>query len=287
MLNNLITLQMKRALLYRTIIAFLMLPIMVLASNDKDKGGKYTKEKTYHEEFSVNADAMLKIDNSYGNLDIVTWNENRIVIDITITTNGNNEEKVQKKLDGISVEFESNSNLVSAETIFNKKSSWWNWNSSSNVNMTINYVIKMPITNQVDLDNDYGNINLDKLEGRANISCDYGKVTTKELLADNNTINFDYTQKSYFEFIKSGKINADYSGFTVAKANALEIHSDYSNSVVEIVEDISYNCDYGTIKIEKVNNVSGNGDYLTTVLGDVYKTVLIMLTVQELKSVLN
>ena len=28
-----------------------------------------------------------------------------------------------------------------------------------NVNMTINYIVKMPITNNVDLSNDYGSIN--------------------------------------------------------------------------------------------------------------------------------
>ena len=60
---------------------------------------------------------------------------------------------------------------------------------------------------------------LGKLKGRAELSCDYGKITTKELLADNNDISFDYSNNCYFEYIKGGKINADYSGFTVSKAN--------------------------------------------------------------------
>ena len=64
--------------------------------------------------------------------------------------------------------------------------------------MEINYVIKLPITNSVDLSNDYGGINLEKLEGRATISCDYGKITTKELMAENNVLSFDYTSDSYF-----------------------------------------------------------------------------------------
>lgn len=131
----------------------------------------------------------------------------------------------------------------------------------------------MPITNNVDLSNDYGNINLDKLEGHAKINCDYGKITTKELMADNNIITFDYTNHSYFEYIKSGKINADYSEFTVGKTNDLKIVADYSKSKVETAENVSYNCDYGSITIEKVNNVNGNGDYLTTKIGDVYKNI--------------
>ena len=266
---------MKRALQFKTLIAFLMLPLLISATNKIDD--KHKKTKTINKTFSVKSNATLKVDNSYGNIDVITWNDNRIVFEITITTSGNNEEKVENKLNEIDVKFSSSSDFVSAETQFNKNSSksWWNWNSRNNVNMKINYVIKMPITNQVDLNNDYGNINLDKLEGRAKINCDYGKITTKELMADNNDLNFDYTKGCYFEYIKSGKINADYSDFTVSKTKTLNINADYTNSEIEIAEDISYNCDYGSLKINKANNISGNGDYLTTVIGDVYKNISI------------
>ncbi|SFZ94348.1 hypothetical protein SAMN05428642_104106 [Flaviramulus basaltis] len=266
---------MKRALQFRTFITLLMLPLFISASTEiKDK---HSKTKTIKKEFSVNSNATLKVKNSYGNLDIVTWNENRIVFEITITTSGNNEEKVEEKLSEIDVKFSSSSDFVSAETEFskNKSNSWWNWNSKNNVNMKVNYVIKMPITNSVNLNNDYGNINLEKLEGRAEINCDYGKITTKELMADNNILNFDYTKGCYFEYIKSGKINADYSGFTISKSKKIDINADYTNSEIEIAEDINYNCDYGNINVGKTNNITGNGDYLTTVIGDVYKNVSI------------
>lgn len=237
--------------------------------------GKHTKEKKINKEFVVNSDATLKINNSYGNLDIVTWNENRIVMEITITTNGNDEEKVQNKLDDITVNFSSSPEWVSAETRFNKNksNSWWNWSKNNNVNMKVNYVVKMPMTNNVNLNNDYGAINLGKLEGNASINCDYGKITTEELMADNNVLTFDYTNGSYFGYVKSGKINADYSSYTVGKTNSLDINADYTKSVIEVAEDIQYNCDYGSLSIDKVNNVTGSADYMTLKLGDVYKNV--------------
>lgn len=264
---------MKTSLQFKTLLILFMMPIFMLASSKSD--GKYTKKKTINKEYTVSSNATLNIDNSYGNIDVITWDENRIVFEITITTSGNNEEKAQDKLDDITVNFEASRSLVSAKTKFNKgkSSSWWNWGKSSNVNMKINYVVKIPITNQVDLNNDYGTINIDKLKGTAKINCDYGKVTTKELMADNNDINFDYTRNSYFEYIKGGKINADYSDFTVSKTNTLSINADYTNSKIEIAENVNYNCDYGSIKIEKANNIDGNGDYLTTIIGDVYKNI--------------
>ena len=267
---------MKTKLLYKTALILFIIPSIVLAGNTVNWKGKYTKEKTVKKEFTVNKNALLKVDNSYGNIDIVTYDGNTISIEVNIKTNSNNEEKAQKKLDEISIEFNGSSSLVEAKTKFGKNSSsWWNWGKNNNVNMEINYIIKLPITNNVDLNNDYGSINLDKLEGKATLNCDYGKITTKELMADNNDINFDYTNNSYFEYIKSGKINADYSGYTVGKTKNLQITADYTKSVVEVAEDVNYNCDYGSVHIEKANNITGNGDYLTTRLGDIYKNVSI------------
>lgn len=261
-------------LLYKLTL-LLLLPAVIFANNDNNWDGKYTKKKTIKKEYNVSKDATLKIDNRYGNLDVVTWNENRIVFEITITTNGNDEDKVQDKLDDINVNFSGTSNYVSAETQIgkSKSKSWWNWGNNNSINIQINYLVKIPITNNVDLNNDYGSILLGTLQGHATINCDYGKITTKELLADNNNISFDYTNNCYFEYIESGKINADYSGFTVAKAKKIDIAADYTNSLVEIAEDVSYNCDYGSLRVNNINNFSGNGDYLTVVLGNVYENV--------------
>ncbi|MDT0557650.1 hypothetical protein RM697_03275 [Ichthyenterobacterium sp. W332] len=263
---------MKTTLLYRLVLVMLLVPTITFATTGK---GKHTKEKSIKKEFNVSSNATLKIDNSYGNLDINTWNEDRIVIEVFIKTNGNNEEKVQQKLDEIDVEFSASNTMVSAKTKFNKNGSksWWKWNKSNNVNMEINYVVKMPMSNNIDLSNDYGSIDVEKLEGRAEINCDYGKITTQELMAENNDITFDYTNNCYFEYINSGSINADYSGYTIAKAKNLDINADYTKSVIEMAENINYNCDYNALKIGNVNNLSGNGDYLSLRIGNVYKNV--------------
>src|SRR5690606_20679525 len=105
------------------ILLFLISPLTLLA-NDGKLNGRYTKEKTIKKEYTVNADALLKVSNSYGNLNITSWNENRVVIEVHIKTNGNNEDRVQKKLDEITIDFEGNSSMVSAKTNFESGKSW-------------------------------------------------------------------------------------------------------------------------------------------------------------------
>ena len=262
---------MRTLIQFKLALALLLIPMTVLG-NTSPEVAKSTKEKQIKKTFNVDSDATLKINNSYGNIDIVTWNENRIEFDITIKVTGNNSEKVEDRLNDIDVKFSASNEWVAAETLFGKKNkSWWNWGSNNKLKVEINYRVKLPMTNNVNLNNDYGSINIDKLEGRAQINCDYGKITTKELMAENNVINFDYTNNSYFEYINSGKISADYSGFTIAKTKNIELNADYSKSIIEVSENIKYNCDYGSLKVDKVNNIEGNADYLTLRLGTVFK----------------
>ena len=54
---------MKTTILYKSLLIMLFLPMMVLANNPDKFKGKHTKEKTITKEFSVNSDALLKINN--------------------------------------------------------------------------------------------------------------------------------------------------------------------------------------------------------------------------------
>ena len=260
--------------LYKLILALLLIPIAMNANDP----GKFKHEKSKSKkEFSVNADATLKVDNRYGNVDVISWNENRIVIEVKITVSGDNEEKVEKQLDMIEVEFEDNRSLVSAKTIIDKnKSSWsWNWGRKSNVNYEINYKIKVPITNNANLINDYGSISLNELKGDASINCDYGSIIIGDLYSNNNKINIDYTNNSSIGFMKGGSINADYSKFTIEEAGNVKLNADYTTSAFEKIHDLSYNCDYGSLTVQNAKSVVGNGDYLTVKLGSVSNSVKI------------
>lgn len=267
--------------IYFNLLLILVFPALVLANpvHDKNWKGKYTKEKKINKEFSVTSDALLNISNDYGNIDITTWEENRVVIQVIIKTNGDDEQKVREKLNDITVNFEASSSYVTAKTKIdkNESQSWWSsWtggNNSHSINMEINYIIKLPATNAVTLENDYGNISIDRLLGNANLDCDYGKLNIGELLADNNKITFDYNTGCTFDYIKSATINAGYSTYSIEKAGNLIISADYSNGSIKEVKNLQFNADYGSFKIDKVNNIQGDGDYCTVKLGDVFGNV--------------
>lgn len=266
-----------KTILYKLLFIIALSPAVAFSSNGNngDLNGRHTKEKKISKKFTVTPDALLKISNSYGNVDISTWNQNTVSIEVFIKTNGNDEQKVKEKLDEINVEFKQTSAGVSARTLFSKEnSSWWSglFSGSSNVNMEINYVIKAPVTNNVDLSNDYGNIFLDKLTGNSKISCDYGRLDIGELRGNSNQISFDYSRNSHFGYINKAVINADYSEFTVEDAKSIDLNADYTNSKINRVELLKFSCDYGSLNVDKVKRIAGNGDYLTTKIGQLHQS---------------
>ena len=259
--------------LYKIVLLLLCFPLLMHANEKGDF--KHEKSKTIKKNYTVNSNALVRIDNRYGNIDVVSWDGNSVEIEVKITVKGNDEDKVINRLNTINIEFDANKSEVYAKTIIEKKSSSWSWGSSknSNVNYQIDYKIKIPITNKVDLENDYGNITLNELKGDCTINCDYGSIIIGDLHSNNNDINIDYSTNSSIGLMNGGSINADYSKFTVEKAGTIDLNADYTTSVFENVKTLDYNCDYGSLKIDTAENVEGVGDYLSLKMGSISNRV--------------
>ncbi|WP_299672288.1 hypothetical protein [uncultured Polaribacter sp.] len=272
--------------IYKITFLLLLLPIIANANNDEKR---HEKTKKVKKAYNVNSDAKVLLNNRYGDLNITTWDKNRVEIEVIITVKGDDLDEVETKLNSIRIAFSASASYVEAETLFGeKKSNWSWWGKSKNTNYKINYIVKMPKTNSVDLDNDYGSIYLGNLSGKAAIHCDYGKIAIGELLADNNTINLDYCSSSSIRAMKSGNINIDYSKLTIENSENIKLNADYSTLKFDKAGVIDFNLDYGAITVNDVENINGNSDYVTMRFGTVRKNLTIdtdygSLTIKNLK----
>ncbi len=259
--------------LYKVVLFLLLIPTIGFANDGKKK---HEKSRIIKKSYTVNANATVSIDNRYGNIKVKTWSKNRVEIEVKITVKGNNLDFVERKLSTIDVDFNASTNFVSAKTIFgSSKSNWSWWRKSSNVNYQIDYLVRMPESNNIDLDNDYGNIYLDKLNGEADINCDYGKIIIGELLNKQNNINLDYCSSSNISYIKSGNINIDYSKLSVEKSDRIRVNADYSTLQFTEINTLNFNTDYGSVTVDEANSITGNTDYTSMRFGTIKKSLKI------------
>ncbi|MGJ8745124.1 hypothetical protein [Polaribacter sp.] len=259
--------------IYKILLVIFFLPFVAFANKSEKK---HEKNLIIKKEFHVNADAKVSLNNRYGNLHITTWDKNKIAMEITITVNGDDLDAVEDKLSNIRVNFNANASFVEATTIFEDKGSNWSWwKKSKNINYKINYVVKMPKTNSVELDNDYGSIYLDNLSGKADVKCDYGKIIVGELLAENNSISLDYCSASSIGYMKSGDLNIDYSKINIDAADKVRVKADYSTLKFDKIDTIDFNSDYGSLIINNANTIKGSSDYVNMRFGTVKKNISI------------
>lgn len=257
----------------RILALFLLIPSMMVANN---MDGKHTKTKTIKKEFNVTENAQVILNNKYGNIDIKTWNQNKVSVEIVITTNGNNESKVEERLNKIDISFENSSQEVSVKTHFEKQNNNWSFfGKNSNVNMNIKYFVRMPVTNNLTVNMDYGDILLDELSGKATIDCDYGKIYVGKLLNDSNYVNLDYSRGSTIDFMKHGKINIDYSTIDIEEAGNVDLNTDYSNTTFGKLNNLDFNSDYGNLIVHSANKIVGNSDYVRLKFGEIASTLIV------------
>lgn len=246
---------------YNLLMLLLVLPCIAMAGNGIK--GKYTKEKKIMKAYLVNDNCGLDINNKFGSIYVTTWDENKTAIDVVITVSGNNEDKVNKKLAAISIDFNATKSLVSASTSIDNSA------NSNNISFEINYTIKIPKKGSIDLKNQYGPIITGKIYGKALIDCQYGDVNIDELNADGNSIMIQYCGSSKINYMRSGEVNVQYSSFNLGKAGTLKLHGQYTGMTIDEVQDLNYRTEYGDLNVRKTGKTSGSGDYSALRFGQV------------------
>ncbi|PBJ15612.1 hypothetical protein [Flavobacterium sp. ACN6] len=247
---------------YNFLILLLLIPFLGFSNDDT----YITKQKTIKKTYIVNSNAGIDIDNKYGNITVSTWDEDKIDLDITIKVNGPNENWVNERLNSIDVDITALKGMVSAVTTLgssNLKS------KGSNNSFEINYVIKIPKNGSIKLVNKYGNILVSNAESSTDINCKYGKVTLGKLNGTNNQIEIAYCQNSSIDYVKSGNINARYSGLKINTSGNINLEANYTDVNLNEAQNIKYSCNYGTFKFQKINSLSGSGNYLTISIGEI------------------
>jgi hypothetical protein len=253
------------------IFFLLLLPFLSFANERK---GSVQKEKTLHKIYQVSSSGTVFIDNSYGNINISTWQKNLVEISVNISVDGNSEDIVNKQLQYIDVTFSQNGSQVKALTNINSiKNSWSIWslfgNSSKSVNFKINYEVKMPINHNLKISNDYGNISIDELNGNLDLNADYGRFNFGNLNGKRNNISVDYFSTSSIDFVNKADIRADYSRINIGSAYALDMACDYSTIKIDKVRRLKFSNDYGSISVKNSTDIKGEGDYQRRIFDNV------------------
>ena len=252
----------------------LLFPTLALASDGKK--GKYTKEKKINKSYTVSPTATLDVTNKYGTIYVTTWDQNQTVIEVVIKVSADKEDQLDKRLNSIDVDFNATPARVSALTRIK--------NFSGKASMEINYTIKVPKKNVLDLTNQYGAILLGKIYGTTKVNVQYGNFGADELNGTKNEINLQYSDVANIDYAALTRINAQYSKLRVGKAGEeLILNAEYTDVKIGSARRLNMNASYGDIKIDSAGEVTSNCSYSDVTFGTISSMLNLTTTYGDIK----
>jgi len=219
-------------------------------------------KKAYSKEYSADKNTVVEISNRYGTVDVKSWTNNAVKIDVTVIVKAGNQSKAEAKMKEINIMMSKNGNNVVANTeISSTNQSWWEswWGSTGSIKIEINYIVYMPSHLQVMIENKYGNIYLPDLSGKTSINLKYGNLQAQNISAD-LLMDLSYG-KATFGNVKNLKGTISYSDIRGTAADAVMLTTKYSKIYIDNIKSLIATSKYDTYKIGNTNTVTMTGAY--------------------------
>src|SRR5680860_622563 len=169
--------------LYRS----LMIGLLVLAASwttlsMASVGPRARMERTITREFKSFQNPVIRLNTQKGQLKFRSWDETRILIQITVTSEADTKSQAENGLDMVNIITIKSGEMMHIETDFQDqgdKSSFWNlikfW--EDNLKLTVDMVNNVPVNTMYDLTHRYGDLILPNIRsGKVNIK--YGSVNS-------------------------------------------------------------------------------------------------------------
>ncbi|MEE4214632.1 MAG: hypothetical protein V2I34_06170 [Bacteroidales bacterium] len=230
-------------------------------------------DKQFSREFDASAIELLKINNRYGDVEIVNSDNNRIIIVVNVKLSHPNSSRAEKLLSMINVEFSENDNTAEARTVIDRQFSMDN--RGPNHGFSIDYRVEMPADMDLDLSNRYGDLKAGILTGHVDIRVKYGSLFIKGLTRQNeeplNRITGEYLRVG--DIAEAGwlELNLRYvNRLNILSAQALLVNSRYStNNNIDKVSSIVIDSKYDRFEINDLNNIVAESAYTAYKIGNI------------------
>ncbi|HDJ32806.1 MAG TPA: hypothetical protein ENF21_01740 [Bacteroidetes bacterium] len=222
--------------------------------------------KKIEKEYPVTAETVLNIRNKFGKVDVRSWDQNMIRVEVTISAKHTQQEKAERIIEMISIREQIEGNQISLETVFDRNfgqittDSW----GSENKNFSIDYLLQIPSNLTLNLTNRFGDVFITELTGLVNIDIKFGRLEAHKILRGDEKPRSLVTLTHGQGFIDEANwlaLNIKYYELDITLAQALLIESKHSEINVENVSSIVSESGYDKVRIGKLNNFVGTGSY--------------------------
>lgn len=257
------------------LMCILMATIGLFAHQTAMAGGdKWTqRSKTIEETVAISNTATVEITNKYGRIQIDTWDKDSLSIEVNITAQARNFDKVNRIMDRINIDMNTASEdfmIFRTEIGSSKRSNRFLsffqdlWEGTSDLtnsllntqNVTVDYKVYLPEAVKLTLENKFGDVLLPIVKGALRTDIEHGDLRANEIW-DARDITAKYG-KLDIKRIEQGNLTLSFVDGVIESADNLQIESRSSNLNVEEVVSIEVDTRYDEFYIGSAESVNGS-----------------------------
>ncbi len=274
---------------------YLLTLFSLLLSVPAAAGPVRTFEKKLSETFPISDNGTVRLDNRYGEIQVNTWNQSRVQIDVLIRVEADSESDFQDMLKRIDVSLSGSNNRVSGVTTIESRrsaSSWWGFitGDSHSDDFKIYYTVNLPATVQLEVDARYCDVALPNLSGTTRLDVGYGDLVAGRLsgksevdvsygsarieqLGNNSAVKLRYSEGS---LRSAGDLTYDgrYSEMSFGTVGVLRLDVGYEEVEVETAESVYLQGNYNDLTVGTVGSVNLSGNYTDFEFGTVTNSLV-------------
>jgi hypothetical protein len=203
-----------------------MIPLFVTA--------QFTESKQISKRFKISPETRIEITNKYGNIKINTWEKDSVVFDIKIKVEDKKLSRLEKQISGIDFDFINSQHFIIARSKVGENRSTFekevlNFKETvlqADGKIEIDFTVWMPKTNQLKVENKFGDIYVDDFVGDIDINLSNGNLKAHDFSGKTN-LKLSFGDATINQ-LKTGKLDCNYSEVYIKKADKLQIVSKSS-----------------------------------------------------------
>ncbi len=237
----------------------LILPVSIFA--------QFTDTKEITKQYKVTPQTRIEISNRYGKIELNTWEKDSVVIKINIRVEEKKLSRLEKSMDDIKFDFTDSQHFLIARTQVGENLSsiekeiqkFKETLLQSDGNIEINYSVWLPKTNELKVENKFGDIFIGDYKGEVNLDLSNGNLKSHDFEGKTNlTLNF---ADATINQMKTGRIESNYSDLYIKKAESLRIVSKSSTFEILELKELDADSRRDKFRIRLVDLVDATGSF--------------------------
>ncbi len=218
-------------------------------------------------EFPTTRETTLDVENKYGKIQVVSWDEDRVVVDVEIKVSESSASKLRKLKEDISIDFTGTDSYIIVKSKFKSESgriaselkNVGHTLSGDNKHVEINYTIKVPPYLEVVLKNKFGDIYMDDHNGDVEIGLSNGSLKANRL-EGSSKIDLNFAS-GMIESLGSTTLNMSYSDLTLSSAGQLDVTSKSSKLDADSINVLKINSRRDKFRFQQLEYFYGEGNF--------------------------